>query len=61
MKKPSTRIVVRPPRGPLFSLASAWRAAETLGERGSEPAPLGEPACGPSLLPRRPSTDATDR
>lgn len=57
MKKPvgATRVVPQAARGPLFSLATAWRAAEDLGGRPSDPAPDHRPGWGADIGPRRPT------
>jgi hypothetical protein len=63
MKKPvhDSRVVVRAPQGPLFSLASAWRAAENRGTRTAEPAPRCRTARSAAMPPQRPTDEATER
>ena len=62
MKKPAaTRAVPLTTRGPLFSLASAWRAAEEVGGRPSAPAPTNRPAFDAVAHPARRPDDPRNR
>jgi hypothetical protein len=64
MKKQSLEAArVMPPaaRGPLFSLAAAWRAAEDFGSRPADPAPSRR-STGGAAMPSRPTApDAARR
>lgn len=46
------RLAARLAREPLYSLASAWQVAESLGERAADPSPRLRPARVPGVLPR---------
>jgi hypothetical protein len=64
MKKQSiaaARVVPQGARGPLFSLAAAWRAAEDLGGRPADPAPSTRSAGAPSAGPRPGAADTSRR
>jgi hypothetical protein len=63
MKKPvgATRVVPQAARGPLFSLATAWRSAEELGGRPADPGPSNRPAWNATAGPQRPNGKAGAR
>jgi hypothetical protein len=63
MKKPvgATRVVPQAARGPLFSLATAWRAAEDLGGRPTDPAPSNRLAWGAGGGRQRPNGKTVNR
>jgi hypothetical protein len=63
MKKPAAAPRARPmtTRGPLFSLASAWRAAEDFGGRPSAPAPTSRLAFDAVAPPLRQPDDPRNR
>lgn len=57
----ATRVAPQAARGPLFSLASAWRAAEDLGGRPSAPAPTNRLLFDPLSHPPRRLDDRGNR
>jgi hypothetical protein len=63
MKKPASvpRALPLNPRGPLFHLASAWRAAEDLGGRPPAPAPTSRFGFDAVAHPPRRSDDRRNR
>jgi hypothetical protein len=63
MKKPASAPRALPPqtRGPLFHLASAWRAAEDLGGRPPAPAATSRFAFEAAAHPPRRSDDRRNR